>query len=105
MASQTLYLDCRDAIRVNMHFVSTLFDSMGTLAASNVQSDNPLNFEALNQANKWKRPNLCKSDAFLQSFGLVVYETELPDHTFTDPVLLSVPGLRDRGYVFLDYRY
>ena len=52
MASQTLYLDCRDAIRVNMHFVSTLFDSMGTLAASNVQSDNPLNFEALNQVEE-----------------------------------------------------
>ena len=51
VASQTLYLDCLDVIRVNMHFVSTLFDSMGTLAASNVQSDNPLNFEALNQAN------------------------------------------------------
>ena len=37
-----------------MHFVSTLFDSMGTLAASNVQSDNPLNFEALNQVEQTK---------------------------------------------------
>ena len=52
VASQTLYLDCLDVIRVNMHFVSTLFDSMGTLAASNVQSDNPLNFEALNQVEQ-----------------------------------------------------
>jgi len=73
--------------RVNMHFVSTLFDSMGVMAASSVDSNTPLTFEALNQ-----------------SFGLVVYDTELPEHIFPDPVLLSIPGLRDRGYIFLDYR-
>ena len=35
----------------------------------------------------------------------MVYETEFPDLIFPDPDLLSIPGLRDRGYVFLDYRW
>ena len=38
--------------RVNMHFVSTLFDSMGVMAASSVESNTPLTFEALNQVRK-----------------------------------------------------
>ena len=39
-----------------------------------------------------------------QSSGLVVYSTILPSPLYPDPALLSVPGLRDRGYVFLDFR-
>ena len=40
------------ATRVNMHFVSTLFDSMGVMAASSAESNTPLTFEALNQVGK-----------------------------------------------------
>jgi len=72
---------------VTMNFVSTLFDSMAAVGSQPVTSHQPLTFEALNQ-----------------SFGLVVYETVLGDGPFIDPVLLSVPGLRDRGYVFLGGR-
>ena len=46
----------------------------------------PINFERLNQSS-----------------GFMIYETKISDHRQTDPVLLSVPGLRDRGYIFLDY--
>ena len=38
--------------RVNLHFVSTLFDSMGVLAESSLESDTPLTFEQLDQVRK-----------------------------------------------------
>ena len=38
-----------------------------------------------------------------QSSGFVIYETDIND-LVTNPVELSVPGLRDRGTVFVDYK-
>ena len=46
----------------------------------------PLNFEKLDQSS-----------------GFVIYETDIND-LVTNPVELSVPGLRDRGTVFVDYK-
>ena len=37
-----------------MHFVSTLFDSMGVMAASSLESNTPLSFEAMNQVEEAK---------------------------------------------------
>ena len=46
----------------------------------------PINFEKLDQSS-----------------GFVIYETDIND-LVTNPVELSVPGLRDRGTVFVDYK-
>lgn len=54
------------------------------LATGFVQSAKPQSFEALNQYS-----------------GLVLYETQLPSFK-RDPSILSVPGLADRGYVYVD---
>ena len=48
------------------------------------RSRNPLSFEALGQ-----------------SHGLVMYETKIKGR-FTDPALLKVKGIRDRGYVYIN---
>ncbi|XP_017109202.2 beta-galactosidase [Drosophila bipectinata] len=54
------------------------------LSTGFVQSAKPQSFEALNQYS-----------------GLVLYETRLPSFK-RDPSILSVPGLADRGYVYVD---
>ena len=46
----------------------------------------PINFEKLDQSS-----------------GFVIYETDIND-LVTNPVELSVPGLRDRGTVFVDHK-
>ena len=46
----------------------------------------PMNFEKLDQSS-----------------GFVIYETDIND-LVTNPVELSVPGLRDRGTVFVDHK-
>ena len=69
-----------------MEFVSTIFDSLNSLSKSTNISKFPVNFEALDQSS-----------------GFMVYESQVPGLQ-TDPVLLSIPGLRDRGTVFVDYK-
>ena len=69
-----------------MEFVSTIFDSLNVLSKSTNTSKYPLNFEALDQSS-----------------GFMVYDTEVPGLQ-TDPVLLNIPGLRDRGTVFVDQK-
>ncbi|EDV41992.1 uncharacterized protein Dana_GF17225 [Drosophila ananassae] len=54
------------------------------LSTGFVQAAKPQSFEALNQYS-----------------GLVLYETQLPSFK-RDPSILSVPGLADRGYVYVD---
>lgn len=44
----------------------------------------PLTFEAMGVAH-----------------GFVLYETMI-NETFSDPAKLEIPGIRDRGYVFVD---
>ena len=72
--------------KVKMEFVSTIFDSLNVLSKSTNTSKYPLNFEALDQSS-----------------GFMVYDTEVPGLQ-TDPVLLNIPGLRDRGTVFVDQK-
>jgi len=71
---------------VKMQYVSNIFTSITKLSTTRNTSTYPINFERLNQSS-----------------GFMIYETKISDHRQTDPVLLSVPGLRDRGYIFLDY--
>ena len=63
-----------------------MFDSLNSLSKSTNISKFPLNFEALDQSS-----------------GYMVYDTEVPGLQ-TDPVLLNIPGLRDRGTVFVDHK-
>ncbi|XP_035780656.1 beta-galactosidase-like isoform X2 [Anopheles albimanus] len=58
------------------------------LTAINVTSNRPLTFEALNQVS-----------------GLVLYEALIPDDIRTDPYKLTVEGIHDRAYVFVDKRF
>lgn len=64
--------------RVKVTFVSTLFDSLGALAATTYQSLQPLSFETINQSS-----------------GLVVYSTQLGSRLLPDPSLLKVSGSCD----------
>ncbi len=41
-------------------------------------------------------------EALGQAFGLVLYENEAIAELYSDPAELDIPGLRDRGYVFVD---
>ena len=70
--------------RVSMQFIATLHDSVGMLAQATEESKMPMTFEMLNQ-----------------SYGFMIYETRITE-LHTDPVLLQVPGIRDRGYVYVD---
>ena len=36
-----------------------------------------------------------------QAFGLIMYDTKVTE-LFSDPALLKIPGIRDRGYVYVD---
>ena len=72
--------------KVKMEFVSSIFDSLNVLSKSTNISKFPLNFEALDQSS-----------------GFMVYDTEVAG-LHTDPVLLNIPGLRDRGTVFVDQK-
>ena len=72
--------------KVKLKFVSSIFDGLSSLSKSNNISRYPLNFESLDQ-----------------SYGFMLYETEVADLQ-TDPVLLSIEGLRDRGTVFVDHK-
>merc|ERR1712113_1174914 len=70
--------------KVKISFVSNLFDAVGVISRGEHTSELPKTFEMLDQ-----------------SYGFMIYSTEIPK-LFTDPALLEVAGLRDRGYVFLD---
>ena len=95
--------------RVNLDFVSTIFNGDSTLHGKrwkykyniwrcwNISSffihimiflrhvsQYPINFEALNQSS-----------------GFMIYETKVTG-VQSNPVLLSVPGVRDRATVFVD---
>ena len=70
--------------KVEMKFVSTLFDSLGMMTGVRNRSELPRTFEMLGQSQ-----------------GLMIYTTQV-DKLHTDPVVLHVPGVRDRGYVFVD---
>eukprot|EP00092_Neocalanus_flemingeri_P024878 GFUD01026976.1.p1 GENE.GFUD01026976.1~~GFUD01026976.1.p1 ORF type:complete len:678 (+),score=151.84 GFUD01026976.1:30-2036(+) len=72
--------------RIQMKFVSTMFDSKGMLSRTRNLSELPKTFEMLDQ-----------------SYGFMIYETQI-SRLQTDPVILNVPGIRDRGTVFIDYR-
>lgn len=63
-----------------------MFDSISHVLPK-VQSVNPLSFETLDQ-----------------SYGFILYEHVLSpaEKQPNDPALLSIPGLRDRGQVFVD---
>jgi len=70
---------------VQMSYVAALLDVAEVLSPSPVmQSDSPLTFESVGQA-----------------YGFILYTTTLQGK-FMDPAILSVPGIHDRGYVFLD---
>ena len=73
--------------KVKLKFVSPIFQSLPSLSNSTIVSRYPLNFESLDQ-----------------SYGFVMYQTEIPGLQ-TDPVLLQVEGLGDRGTVFVDEDY
>jgi len=72
--------------KIQMHFVSTMFDSKGMMSEVRIASELPKTFEMLGQ-----------------SYGFMIYETRIRK-LHTDPVLLSAQGLKDRGYVFVDDR-
>ena len=68
--------------------LSTIFDPLfifdPKFESVKIESQYPLSFEALGQ-----------------SHGLVIYETEITE-IFTDPALLEINGIRDRGYVYIN---
>jgi beta-galactosidase len=69
---------------VSLTSAGTVFDLISTLAYGDpVASDTPLNFEELSLG-----------------YGYVLYQTTLTDSY--DSVPLSIPGLSDRGYVYVD---
>ena len=70
---------------VPMSFVGSLFDHLKDLTPKGpVKSVFPLSFEILKQA-----------------YGFVLYRTTIPER-FRDPAKLSIPGLKDRGIVFVN---
>ena len=70
--------------KIEMNFVSTLFDSLGMMTGVRNRSELPRTFEMLGQSQ-----------------GFMIYTSQV-DKLQTDPVVLHVPGVRDRGYVFVD---
>jgi len=72
--------------KVALKFVSTMFDSKGMISDIRNASKLPQTFEMLGQ-----------------SYGFMMYETHIPTLQ-TDPVLLNIPGIRDRGTVFINER-
>lgn len=64
--------------------IATIFDKIAQVMPP-VKSRSPLTFETLEQ-----------------SYGFILYETIVPIVALEDPAILSVPGIRDRGYVFVD---
>ncbi|GAB6024566.1 hypothetical protein CHUAL_009718 [Chamberlinius hualienensis] len=74
--------------QVQLQYVGSLFELVPLLVTTpTISSELPLTFEELQQA-----------------YGFVLYETVIPN-TFMDPSSLSVPEIRDRGYVFIDQKY
>lgn len=75
---------------VRMLACGTLLSPEGRekLGAGVVNAAKPMTFEALDQYS-----------------GLVLYETTLPLHYKRDPSILYVPGLADRGYVYVDNEF
>ncbi|GAU98931.1 hypothetical protein RvY_10003 [Ramazzottius varieornatus] len=70
---------------VQVSFVGSVFDHLKDLRSEGpVKSVLPMSFETLKQA-----------------YGFVLYRTKIPGR-FRDPAKLSIPGLRDRGIVFVD---
>ena len=43
-------------------------------------------------------------EALGQRSGFVLYQTTIKDH-FTDPALLEIKGLHDRGYIYIDENF
>lgn len=71
--------------KVYLQHVANLWDLLDTsLCSKTVQSSWPMTFEALGQAH-----------------GYVLYCTRIQGH-FSDPALLEMKGLADRGYVYVD---
>ncbi|XP_052865419.1 beta-galactosidase-like [Anopheles cruzii] len=63
-------------------------EALGRLATVTVTNKVPMSFEELDQVS-----------------GLVLYEALIPEDIKTDPYKLTVEGVHDRGYVFVDDKF
>lgn len=72
---------------IKLKYMSNIFEFTSEYGSKSIQSKDPLSFEVLNQPN-----------------GFVLYSTVI-NFKPTDPVKLSIPGLKDRALVFVDQIY
>ena len=73
---------------VNMScFLGDIFDFIKSYSSTPVKSYEMLTFEALSQPN-----------------GFLMYSTRIPYHP-TDPVVVKIPGLKDRAHVFVNQTF